>query len=306
MSRVLVTGGAGFIGSRLVERLIQRGESVTVLDNFFSGNEKNLGSVIDDPRLTLVTGDIRNRQDLKECLKAMDSVAHLAAIKSVEASNKNPSLAAEVNVAGTKAVLASSIKAGVKKFVFTSSAAVYGEAVYVPEDEGHPTNPISPYGRSKLDAEKVCLTSGFTGRLRILRPFNVYGPGQEGGTEPNVITSFMQRVRAHKGPIIEGSGRQTRDFVHVKDVVEGLIQALDVRGAKSSVFNIGSGRAVSVNYLAARIYSLMGSSNLRPSHVEPRKGDIVRSRADITRAASELGFRPKVKLDTGLRGMMAS
>lgn len=301
--RVLVTGGAGFIGSHLVEGLIQRGESVTVLDNFYSGNSRNLDSVIDDPRLTLVTGDIRSERDLKDCLKGVDSVVHLAAIKSVEFSNRSPELASEVNVAGTKAVLASSIRAGVKKFVLVSSCATYGEAVYTPQDEDHPTNPISPYGRSKLEAERACLASGFPGRLRIMRLFNVYGPRQEGGTEPNVIASFRERLGARRRPVIQGSGEQTRDFVHVRDVVQCLLRSLEVGDTGHTVFNVGSGTAVSINSLATRMIELTGRSELRPLHTKPREGDIARSEADIRRSVLELGFSPQVKLEAGLRGL---
>lgn len=305
-SRVLVTGGAGFIGSHLVDRLIKEDHEVVVLDNFFSGKIENIKHHLDSGELSLIKGDVRDSDDVEKAMREVDAVFHLAAIVSVPLSIKKPSLVNEVNVEGTLNLLETSSKADVEKFVYSSSCAVYGEAQHIPIDEEHQTNPISLYAASKLAAEYYCKAFYENHGLNTLclRYFNVYGPRQVRGSYGGVITQFIDRLKQKKQPIIYGDGEQTRDFVHVEDIVEASMLALNCPHDVDKVINVGSGRSTTINKLARTLMELTGKSELKPFHAAPRKGDIRSSCADITRAKRMLGYEPNVTLKTGLRNLM--
>jgi len=284
--RVLVTGGAGFIGSNLVDRLLD-GCEVTVFDNFYSGKRDNLISHLKDKRFSLVQGDVRKYKDVRKALEGVDVVFHLAAVVSVPLSVEKPLFVNEVNLKGTLNVLNACVKCGVRRLVYASTCAVYGEPKFLPLTEEHPTEPKSPYAVSKLAAEHYCrVFSDLYGLETVcLRFFNVYGPRQTGDSYAGVISQFVDRLQKGEPPIIYGDGEQTRDFVYVSDVVEACMLALKCR----------------VNELAAVMMKLFGRSDMKPLHVKPRNGDIRYSFADITKARKLLGYKPKITLKEGLK-----
>jgi len=302
--RVLVTGGAGFIGSHLVDALISRGHSVTVLDNFSNGNLENLKG----KELKLVRGDIRDAAALKKALSKVDAVAHLAAMISIPQSIKNPELANEVNAEGTLSVLKASHEAGVGRFVYASSCAVYGDARKLPIREDTPLKPLSPYAQSKLDAEESCRAfyeaDGFP--TVSLRYFNVYGPGQSGGEYAGVMLKSINLLREGRPPVIYGDGKQTRDFVYVEDVARATMLALERKSVEGEVFNVGTMERTNVNDLCGMFIKLSGRTGLKPVHEAARPGEIKHSQADISRAKKSLGFKPKIPVKRGVKMLWKS
>lgn len=300
--RVLVTGGAGFIGSHLVERLVGLGYTVRVLDNLSTGSLKNLSNVIDS--IELIRGDVSNESDVVKALEEMEVVVHLAALTDVVESFENPDAYLRVNVLGTYNVAKNSKRAAV--LVFASSCAVYGEPIYVPIDERHPLNPPSPYAASKAAGEAFVWAFATPNGYRpvILRLFNVYGPRASAkGPYSGVVTAFLRNVVQGMPPVIFGDGRQTRDFVYVDDAVEAFILAIQKENAKGT-YNVGSGKAVSIIELATMVLRVVGKEEMRPVYAPPRPGDVMESHANISRAERELGYRPKVALEEGLRKML--
>ena len=300
--KVLVTGGAGFIGSHLVDGLMGEGFEVVVLDDFSSGRRENLSFHFGKPGFCLVEGDVRDKADVKKALEGVDVVFHLAAIVSVDFSVKNPLLVNEVNVGGTLNVLKESLNAGVKRFVYASSCAVYGEPIRLPVDEEHPTRPLSPYGVSKLAAEHYCRVFyevyGF--ETVCLRFFNVYGPRQVLGPYSGVIMKFIDRLRQGKQPIVYGDGEQTRDFVFVKDVVDACMRVMRREDCVGEIVNVGSGVETSINRLAEVLVELFGLHGVKSVYAKARAGDIRRSYADLSKAEGLLGYKPKTSLMEGL------
>ncbi|MGQ9506356.1 MAG: SDR family oxidoreductase [Candidatus Bathycorpusculaceae bacterium] len=300
MSKVLVTGGAGFIGSHLVDKLLLEGYEVTVLDDLSSGKTENIN--LKDAKLHFVKGDVRDEAVVRKALKNVDLVFHLAAIIDVAFSIKEPLLVNNVNVDGSLNVLNQSARHHVEKFIFASSCAVYGEHLHIPIDEEHPTNPLSPYAASKLATEKYCDVFSKVYGLEIvcMRFFNVYGSRQESGSYGSVINNFINRLKQGKPPIIFGDGTQTRDFVYIDDVVDALFKAIHFRGGISEKINIGSGRETSIKELAEILIKKFGLKDLRPIYDKSRPYDIKRSCANIQKARRLLGYEPHVSLEDGL------
>lgn len=296
----LVTGGAGFIGSHLVNTLVSNGVRVRVLDNFSTGSRSKLEPVI--TKLELHEGDIR---DVETCRRACENVSvifHLAAYISAPGSVADPALADSNNISGTLNMLLAARDSGASRFVLSSSSAVYGDTPVVPTHEAVTPHPLSPYGVEKLYAENMCYVfyQLFELKTIALRYFNVYGPGQNPDSEyAAVIPKFISRTLAGKAPIIFGDGAQTRDFLYVKDVVLANLLAAANEVSFGEAYNIAGGKAISMNELAKTIIRNMGS-DLKAEHAPPRKGDILNSSADITKAASVLGYQPKYDLATGL------
>jgi len=302
VDRVLVTGGAGFIGSHLVDGLVSGGFDVVVLDDLSSGRRENLSVHFGKPNFCLVEGDVKVKADVEKALEGVDVVFHLAAIVSVDFSVKNPLLVDEVNVGGTLNVLRESLKAGVKRFVYASSCAVYGEPVNLPINEKHPSKPTSPYGVTKLAAEHYCRVFYEVYGLETvcLRFFNVYGPRQMIGPYSGVIMKFIDRIGHGKKPIIYGDGEQTRDFVFVSDVVDACLRAKTCKSCVGDVINVGADVEVSINKLADVLTKLFNLHGIKFVYADPRAGDIRRSCADLSKAERLLGYKPKVSLRQGL------
>ncbi|MEM3509023.1 MAG: SDR family oxidoreductase [Nitrososphaerota archaeon] len=304
--KILVTGGAGFIGSHLVDELINRGYEVIVLDNFYSGKIGNLRKNLKNKNFKLIKGDVRNIKDVKKAIKNVDAIFHLAAIVSVPLSIKNPILVNEVNVIGSLNVLKIAIEENVDKFIYVSSCAVYGEAENLPIKEEDKLNPLSPYASSKISVEYYCKVfyKAYGLKTICLRYFNVYGPRQKTGEYAGVIPIFIQRIKNDKPPIIYGDGKQTRDFVYVKDVVDASIKALEKEEAIGEIFNIGSGEAITINQLAETLLKILGKEKLKPIYEKERVGDIKNSYANIDKAKKILGYEPKYTIIDGLKEML--
>ena len=304
-SRVLVTGGSGFIGSHLVDRLLKEGFIVVVIDNLDTGRLEKIVHYHNNKGFCLVKGDIRDFNLVRETMKDVDAVFHEAAIASVTLSVKDPILVNEVNVTGTLNLLKASSDLGVKRFIFASSAAVYGDTLSPQKREDMTPNPRSPYGISKLAAESyVRIFYKLYGLETVsLRYFNVYGPRQRFDLQcayGGVITIFTNRLLRGMPPIVFGDGEQTRDFVYVEDVVEANMLALNCKNAVGEAFNIGTGLSVSVNQVAETLKEIMNKKELKNIHAPPRPADGRHGYADISKAQRIMGFHPKVSLKDGL------
>jgi len=303
---LLVTGGAGFIGSHLIQKLAKDHCQVRILDNLSSGKLENIDyELLADGSVEFTEGDIRDPIIVKKCVKNVDAVIHLAAQISVPLSIQDPEFNDEVNIKGTSNLLNGSIEAGVDKFVFISSCAVYGEPIYLPVDELHPTNPISPYAQSKLLAEQECLCLNQKHLLEtsVLRFFNVYGPKQAFNDYSGVMTKFIDRIRKNLPLTIFGDGSQTRDFVYVKDVANAIALALENKDANGEVFNIGTGKAVTIEELAKTMLSLT-EAELEIFEAPERQGDIKQSYANISKATRLIGYYPQFALRDGLNALL--
>ena len=294
--KIVVTGGAGFIGLHLVNHLLKEENQITILDNF-SNSDKNLTKILQHKNLKIIEGDIRKINDVNNCLKEQDMVIHLAAKISVSQSILNPSETFEVNVDGTKNVLEACKKNNIKKIIIASSAAVYGEGSSgMKLKENTKTDPISPYGKSKLimeqEIEKNLLKYNKLDCI-ILRFFNIFGVGQT-SEYAGVITKFVKRISSDEPLEIFGDGMQTRDFVSIHDIVESVNAA--IKNGKNGTYNIASGKAITINKLAEFMISLSGK-NLEIHHISEKHGDIRHSEADISLAREKIGYLPKLKLD---------
>jgi nucleoside-diphosphate-sugar epimerase len=296
----LVTGGAGFIGSHLVERLLGEGWRVRVLDNLSTGSR---GVPRSDPgQLTLLQGDIRDQDTCQQACRGVDSVFHLAAVASVASSRDSPALSQAVNLSGTLNLLTAARDQDVRRFVFSSSASVYGNADTVPTDEEQPLRPRSPYATEKACGEFYCRNFREIWGLEtvILRYFNVFGPRQSARAgDAAVIPGLVQAALAGEAPVVYGDGRQTRDFVYVGDIVAANKRAALADGAAGQTFNIAGGEAVSVLDLLAELRRLTGA-RLNPVFQTARAGEVRHSCADISRARRMLGYRPEVSFAQGL------
>jgi len=301
-SKVLVTGGAGFIGSHVADSFVDSDFEVVVIDNLSSGRLENIKHNMDKKDFRLAKVDIRDYDSVKKLVKDVDAVFHEAAVVSVTRSVENPFLTNDVNVTGTLNLLKASVDSGVKRFVYASSSSVYGETKTLPKHEGLAPQPISPYAVSKMAAERYCLVFHEVYGLETvcLRYFNVYGPRQKYGPYSGVISIFINRLLNDEPPIIFGDGEQTRDFTHVQNVVQASKLALNKSGAVGEVFNIAAGVATTVNELASMLLEIMDKTYLKPVYTSPRPGDIRHSYADVTKAKKVLGYHPTFSLKEGL------
>jgi UDP-glucose 4-epimerase len=295
---VLVTGGAGFIGSHLVDRLIADGYKVRVLDNLSTGKLQNIWKHKETKNFRFIKGDIRDLSTVRKALRKVHVVFHEAAHVSVTDSFTNPTRTSEVNTTGTLTLLQASVECGVKRLIYSSSASIYGNQGEQRVKEDSTPRPMSPYAVSKLAAENYCSIFNKLNKLETvsLRYFNVYGPRQSVNQYSGVITLFQDRVRKNTPPIIYGDGKQTRDFVHVLDVVEANMLAMKTKKAAGEVFNIGTGQKTGILTLAKMIIQTSGNKQLRPIHLPARSGDIKHSCADIAEARAYLGYSPRITL----------
>jgi len=300
MSKYLVTGGAGFIGSHIVEALVRKKLFVRVLDNFSSGKEANLEDVIN--KIDLIKGDIRSKDACIKVTRGIDFILHQAALRSVPKSMKNPKEYNEVNIGGTLNMLEASTKNRVKRFVFASSSSVYGDIDDFPEREDFLPQPISPYALTKLSGEHYCkIFSHHYGLPCIaLRYFNVFGPRQSLDDEyAVVIPKFISCMLKDKPPPIYGTGKQSRDFTYIDNVVEANILAAKKVNLKAGVFNVASGNDYSILELVSILNKIMGK-NIKPIFLSPRQGDVFRTLSDLSRSKRILGFRPRIDFVKGL------
>ena len=306
MSRYLVTGGAGFIGSHLCQRLCAEGHTVRVLDDLSTGRRENLAEILGE--IEFVEGDIRDAALLAEVVQQVDCILHHAAIVSVPASVEQPLVEQEVNAVGTLRLLEAARQAGVGRVVFPSSASVYGNNPQMPKREDMLPEPESPYAVSKVMAEYYARVYSQLYGLEVvgLRYFNVFGPRQVPSSPySGVISIFVARMRAGESPTVCGDGHQSRDFVYVGDVVEANMRASTTPGVAGRIYNIGCGRSASLLELIAAINQVLGTE-LVPMFAPPRAGDIRFSSADISRARTELGYEPRVGFVEGLERTIAA
>ena len=304
-SKIVVTGGAGFIGSHIVDRLLKEDKEVTVFDDMSSGRRENLLKSRENKNFHFVKGDVRDWNLVKQTMKGTDAVFHEAALVSPVRSVKEPLLTNDINVVGTLNVLKAASDQGLKRFVFASSAAVYGNTENKIISESITPNPVSPYGVSKLAGELYakCFYNVYGLETVSLRCFNAYGPRQNLDPQSpysGVLSIFLNRMLDNVSPTIFGDGEQTRDFVFVEDIVEADMLALNSKDAPGQIFNVGSGKSVSINQVAETLKKVLRRAGLENTYADAQPGDIRRSCADIGKARKMLGFEPRFSLDDGI------
>jgi UDP-glucose 4-epimerase len=302
----LVTGGAGFIGSHTVDALLDLGSEVWVLDNLSTGSLYNLRTWKKSRKFHFTRNTVTNYRTVEELAGKTDAIIHLAAVVSPYLSVKKPEIVNEVNVSGTLNILRAAVKKDVKRVVFASSSSVYGNQTSLPISESNLPTPITPYGVSKLSGEKYCGAFHETYHLSTvaLRYFNVYGQRQRANPYSGVIAIFASLLSKGERPRIYGDGEQTRDFIHVWDVVKANLRALEAERASGEAFNIGTGERTSINRLFAILAELTDKSDIHPTYARERPGDIKHSYASITKAREILGFESKTQLRQGLQRLI--
>lgn len=303
MARYLVTGGAGFIGSHVVEALMERGDHVCVVDDLSTGQRSNLAGW---PDIELVEADLADEDVAARAVAGIDQVIHLAAIPSVPRSVRQPARCHRANVEATLALLLAARDAGVRRVVLASSSSVYGESEALPKHEGLCPSPLSPYALHKLIGEQyAALFARLYGLETVaLRFFNVFGPRQSPTSQySGVISLFTAALLAGSSATIYGDGEQTRDFTYVSDVVAGVLAACAAPGAAVSgrAVNLARGERTSVNHLYAVLQRVTGTNNIEATYTHPRPGDVRDSQADISLARQLFGFEPAVSVEEGLR-----
>ncbi len=301
MSNYLVTGGAGFIGSHIVDRLVKDGHNVRVIDNFCSGKRENIAGVLN--KIELIEGDIRDCELVKKATQGVDFVLHQAALRSVPKSLTVPHEYNEVNIDGMVNLLQSCIENKVKRLVFASSSSIYGDTESFPENEEIMPQPISPYALTKIAGEYYCrIFSEIFGLSAVaLRYFNVFGPRQSLDDEYAVVVpKFITCIAKNQPPPIYGNGKQSRDFTYIDNVVEANILAAETPDIKWAAINIANGKDNSVLELVDAINNIMGK-NVLPVFENSRPGDVFKTLADIAKAEKILRFKPKVDFEKGLR-----
>ncbi|MBM3187136.1 MAG: SDR family oxidoreductase [Chloroflexi bacterium] len=299
--KLLVTGGAGFIGSHLVEALLARGEWVRVLDDFSTGKRGNLAPFLD--RVELIEGDIRDYDVVRRAAHGMDLILHQAALASVPRSIRQPLASHEVNVTGTLHVLQAAREEGVGRIVYASSSSVYGDSPVLPKREDMTPDPLSPYAASKLAGEHYCQVFSRVYGLETvpLRYFNVFGPRQDPESQyAAVIPKFIKAMLRGESPVIYGDGEQSRDFTYVANVVEANLLAAAAPTADGAPINCACHTRITLNELVAHLNEILGT-HAAPIYTDPRPGDVKHSFADLARARERLGYEPVVGFEEGLR-----
>ena len=303
--KILVTGGAGFVGSHLTELLIAKKHFPIIVDNLNSGLYSNIKTFVDSKKAKFIKCDIRNFKKIVD-LPKVDVVIHLAAIASVVESINNPIFVNDVNVNGTLNILEFCRKKKIKKLVFTSSAAIYGDYEKT-ITETTPTIPTTVYGATKLTGEQYCkiYSNLFDINITVLRPFNIYGPRQN-DAYAGVISKFMDKLNENKPPIIFGNGKQTRDFIHVDDVARAFYLVLKYAKKSFDVFNLATGKSTSINELARIFLMVTNKSELKPIHKKSIPGIVVCSSTNPKKIKKNLHFNPSINLHDGITKLVKS
>lgn len=302
MANVLVTGGAGFIGSHLSDALVDRGHRVRVMDNFSSGKRENLSAVAD--RIELFEGDLRDPDHCRRACDDIEFIFHEAAVPSVPKSVEDPQTSHDANVNGTFNLFSAAVACKVKRVIYAASSSAYGDTEVSPKHEGLRPDPLSPYAAQKLLGELYARAFHECYGLQTisLRYFNVFGPRQDQASQyAAAIPAFVTAIMQGTPPTVYGDGEQTRDFTHIDSVVHGNMLAMEVAKTAGEVVNVACGERISVNEIIAAINRVLGT-NVKTNHVAPRAGDVRHSCADIRLAKELLGFAPVVGFDEGLRG----
>ena len=300
--KYLVTGGAGFIGSNIVERLLERGDYIRVIDNFATGKRSNIENFISS--IDLIEGDLRSYHTVLEAVMGVDVILHQAALPSVPRSIKDPITSNEVNISGTLNLLEASVKSNVKRFVYASSSSVYGDNPTLPKKEDMRENPLSPYSVSKLAGEKYCKVFSMIYGLETicLRYFNVFGYRQDPNSQYSaVIPKFIKAILADESPVIYGDGSQSRDFTFISNVVDANLLAASAKvNTGNIVVNCACHRQLTLLDLVQKINEITGK-RIEPIFEKPRPGDVKHSFADISLAEEKLGYVPKISFEEGLK-----
>lgn len=305
MRRFLVTGGAGFIGSHIVEALVNRGDKVRVLDNLCTGKKENLAPWLD--QIEFIEGDLTDGKAVEQAVAGVDCIFHEAALASVPRSVERPLDTHAACVTGTLTLLDAARRGGVRRLVYAASSSAYGDQAASSKRETDLPAPISPYGAAKLAGEYYCQSFAATYKLETacLRYFNVFGPRQDPNSPYSaVIPLFITAILGDRQPVVYGDGKQSRDFTYVADVVQGNLLAADAKGISGRVFNIANGRSISLLRLLDTLGQLLDRP-VKPKFAPPRTGDILESMADISQARRLLGFDPQVEFEEGLRRSIA-
>ena len=301
--KILITGGAGFIGSHLCEKYTKENITVLCLDNFMNGNITNIRHLTKYRNFKLINGDIRDFDLLEKIMPNVDIVFHLAAQIHVDRSVVEPKLTYEINAIGTQNVLEAARMYDVQKIIHASTSEVYGSSEYYPMDEKHPLNAPHPYGASKIAADRMCYayihTYGMD--ISIARFFNIFGPRQKDIGYGGVISIFTRRVLSGVPPIIYGDGSQTRDYTYIEDAVRAYDLILKYKKKITEPINFGSGKELSILKLANMIIDLCDNKNMKPVHVDPRPGEVKRLIANSAKAKKLLGWKAKYDLEEGLK-----
>lgn len=303
---ILVTGGAGFIGSHIARSLAERGERVRVLDNLSSGRSDNLAGIAGE--IEVIEGDLRDAEVVARAVDGCEVVYHQAAVPSVPRSVADPRTSLDAGITGTLNVLLAARDRGARRVVFASSSSIYGDTPVMPKHEDMTPKPLSPYAISKLSAEQLCgvFTRLYGLETVALRYFNVFGPNQDPASEyAAVIPKFIAAVAAGERPTIFGDGEQSRDFTYIANVVDANLRAAEVPEASGRVFNIASGRAITVNRMLALVGELLDKP-AEADYTDPRPGDIRDSLADISAARDVLGYNPEVSFEDGMAMTVAA
>lgn len=301
---ILITGGAGFIGSHLCDKYTKEGHRVLCLDNFMSGNLLNIRHLLDFRNFKLIKGDIGDIDLLEKIGRDVDVIFHLAAQIHVDRSYIEPRLTYDINVMGTQNILEIARLHDAKRVIYASTSEVYGSAQTVPIDEKHPLNAPHPYGASKIAADRMCnaYSQTYGMNISVLRLFNIFGPRQRDVGYGGVISIFTRRVLSNMPPIIYGDGAQTRDYTYIDDAVRAYDLALKHKEPITEPINFGTGREVSIFDLANMVIEFCGKKGaIKPINVEPRIGEVKRLIADATRAKEVLGWEPKYDFENGLK-----
>jgi UDP-glucose 4-epimerase len=304
MALCLVTGGAGFIGSHLVEALLARGDDVRVLDDFSTGRRDNLEAVED--RIEIIEGDLTEFDDVRRAVQGVELVFHQGALASVPRSIANPLATHEVCATGTLHVLKAAHEAGARRVIYAASSSAYGNSTAAVKSEDHPAAPLSPYAVAKLCGEQYCAAFWEVYGLQTvsLRYFNVFGRRQPPDSPYSaVIPLFISAMLQGRSPIVHGDGMQARDFTPVENVIQANLLAADAPSVAGRVYNVACGGSISLLELIDALNQMLGT-RIRPVHTAPRAGDVRFSRADISRACADLGYRPTVDWVAGLRGCL--